>query len=67
MWGRQGRHGRRRGGSRQVGEVVSVHVIPRPHQDVEQILPDNGNGDGKSGSDAKTAIGQASSRLTTAE
>lgn len=26
-----------------VGEVVSVHVIPRPHQDVEQILPDNGN------------------------
>ncbi|MBI4777128.1 MAG: ethanolamine utilization microcompartment protein EutM [Deltaproteobacteria bacterium] len=22
-----------------VGEVVSVHVIPRPHQDVEQILP----------------------------
>jgi len=26
-----------------VGEVVSVHVIPRPHQDVEQILPHNGN------------------------
>jgi ethanolamine utilization protein EutM len=22
-----------------VGEVVSVHVIPRPHQDVEMILP----------------------------
>ena len=22
-----------------VGEVVSVHVIPRPHQDVEQIIP----------------------------
>ncbi len=22
-----------------VGEVVSVHVIPRPHTDVEQILP----------------------------
>lgn len=22
-----------------VGEVVSVHVIPRPHSDVEQILP----------------------------
>jgi ethanolamine utilization protein EutM len=32
-----------------VGEVVSVHVIPRPHQDVEQILPHNGNGDVKSG------------------
>jgi len=22
-----------------VGEVVSVHVIPRPHMDVEKILP----------------------------
>jgi len=22
-----------------VGELVSVHVIPRPHSDVEQILP----------------------------
>lgn len=22
-----------------IGEVVSVHVIPRPHQDVEQVLP----------------------------
>ena len=22
-----------------VGELVSVHVIPRPHGDVEQILP----------------------------
>ncbi|MQA31415.1 MAG: hypothetical protein GEU82_16540 [Luteitalea sp.] len=27
-------HGRRR-----VGELVSVHVIPRPHTDVEKILP----------------------------
>ncbi|MBP2636050.1 MAG: microcompartment protein [Firmicutes bacterium] len=25
--------------ARNVGEVVSVHVIPRPHTDVEQILP----------------------------
>lgn len=23
-----------------VGEVVSVHVIPRPHTDIEKILPD---------------------------
>lgn len=23
----------------QVGEVVSVHVIPRPHMDTEKILP----------------------------
>jgi microcompartment protein CcmL/EutN len=22
-----------------VGELVSVHVIPRPHADVEKILP----------------------------
>jgi len=25
--------------ARAVGEVVSVHVIPRPHLDVERILP----------------------------
>ena len=25
--------------ARRVGELVSVHVIPRPHGDVEQILP----------------------------
>ncbi len=25
--------------ARRVGELVSVHVIPRPHDEVEQILP----------------------------
>ncbi len=25
--------------ARNVGEVVSIHVIPRPHVDVEKILP----------------------------
>ena len=25
--------------ARRVGELVSVHVIPRPHQEVEMILP----------------------------
>lgn len=25
--------------AQKVGEVVSVHVIPRPHGDVEKILP----------------------------
>ncbi|KKB34518.1 propanediol utilization microcompartment protein PduA [Bacillus thermotolerans] len=25
--------------SEKVGEVVSVHVIPRPHMDVEKMLP----------------------------
>lgn len=25
--------------ARKVGEVMSIHVIPRPHADVEKILP----------------------------
>ena len=25
--------------AKRVGEVISVHVIPRPHSDVERILP----------------------------
>jgi ethanolamine utilization protein EutM len=25
--------------AQKVGEIVSVHVIPRPHTDVEKILP----------------------------
>lgn len=25
--------------AKNVGEIVSVHVIPRPHTDVEKILP----------------------------
>ena len=25
--------------AKRVGELVSVHVIPRPHKEVEQILP----------------------------
>ena len=28
--------------ARKVGEVVSVHVIPRPHSDLEEILPQKG-------------------------
>jgi len=27
--------------ARRVGELVTVHVIPRPHGDVEKILPSN--------------------------
>jgi ethanolamine utilization protein EutM len=26
--------------ARRVGELVSVHVIPRPHNQLERILPD---------------------------
>jgi len=28
--------------AKKVGEVISVHVIPRPHTDVEMILPKKG-------------------------
>ena len=28
--------------ARRVGELVSVHVIPRPHGEVERVLPRNG-------------------------
>lgn len=28
--------------ARKVGEVVSVHVIPRPHAEIEAILPAKG-------------------------
>ncbi len=27
--------------AKRVGELISVHVIPRPHEDVESILPNN--------------------------
>ena len=29
--------------ARRVGELVSVHVIPRPHAEVERILPKGAN------------------------
>src|ERR1700694_3718185 len=32
------------GAANRVGELVSVHVIPRPHSDVELILPQNSRG-----------------------
>jgi ethanolamine utilization protein EutM len=30
--------------AKRVGELVSVHVIPRPHEDVEMILPKDEKG-----------------------
>ena len=30
--------------ARRVGELVSVHVIPRPHAEVEKILPKGNQG-----------------------
>ena len=32
--------------AKRVGELVSVHVIPRPHSDVEVILPNGSKGTG---------------------
>jgi ethanolamine utilization protein EutM len=29
--------------ARRVGELISVHVIPRPHAEVERVLPVNGH------------------------
>ena len=34
--------------ARRVGELVSVHVIPRPHADVERVLPKPGGSPAKS-------------------
>ena len=31
-----------RAAARRVGELVSVHVIPRPHEEVEKALPTGG-------------------------
>ena len=41
--------------AKRVGELVSVHVIPRPHADVEMILPKSSKGSigGRSGETAK--------------
>lgn len=36
--------------AKRVGELVSVHVIPRPHEEVEMILPKNEKGELKTGS-----------------
>ena len=30
--------------AKRVGELVSVHVIPRPHEDVEMVLPQQSKG-----------------------
>jgi ethanolamine utilization protein EutM len=34
--------------ARRVGELISVHVIPRPHADVERVLPKAGAAAAKS-------------------
>ena len=41
--------------AKRIGELVSVHVIPRPHENVEMVLPKNAKGGfgGRSSGDAK--------------
>ncbi len=40
--------------ARRVGELVSVHIIPRPHEDVEMLL-EKTEGKGKGKAKVKTA------------
>ena len=35
--------------ARRVGELVSVHVIPRPHENIEAILPGGGGRESSAG------------------
>jgi microcompartment protein CcmL/EutN len=39
--------------ARRVGELVSVHVIPRPHEEVEKILPSRAPAPAPSGPSGK--------------
>jgi ethanolamine utilization protein EutM len=41
--------------AKRVADLISVHVIPRPHENVEMILPENTKGGfgGRSGGDKK--------------
>lgn len=38
-------------GAERVGELVSVHVIPRPHQNIDQVLPLGRAGNANAGKD----------------
>jgi ethanolamine utilization protein EutM len=47
--------------ARRVGELVSVHVIPRPHRELEQVLEANGLMNGASQLSGGEARGQLTS------
>jgi ethanolamine utilization protein EutM len=58
--------------ARRVGELISVHVIPRPHGEVEQVLPKGGttgySPDEKAiggGSRGQLGAGEAGSEIST--
>ena len=33
--------------AKRVGEVISIHVIARPHEEIEKLLPGKGSGQGR--------------------
>jgi len=43
-----------RAGATRVGEIVSVHIIARPHQNVDAVLPLGRTDEGKSAMKGKT-------------
>jgi len=52
--------------ARRVGELISVHVIPRPHVEVERVLPVNGR-TGLSPDERSLQGGGARGQLNSAE
>ena len=50
--------------ARRVGELISVHVIPRPHAEVEDVLPGKGVVQGKSIRGAAGALGSGGGEST---
>src|SRR5215470_14430339 len=46
--------------ARRVGELISVHVIPHPHTEVERVLPVNRGG---YGADERAQLGAARGQL----
>jgi len=50
--------------ARRVGELVSVHVIPRPHVEVERILPNGGGLIEGEAREIRALAGEATEALT---
>jgi ethanolamine utilization protein EutM len=50
--------------ARRVGELASVHVIPRPHEEVEMILPQTSKGNFGGRSDSPAPSGSKKPKAT---
>ena len=48
--------------AKRVGELVSIHVIPRPHENVEMVLPQSSKGSFGGRSEAKKSPGSPCTR-----